>query len=216
MTLRITALPLRIVALSSTFLVGSFVLSGCSSDPNTPTADVAEASSVSSSSPLHDQYVIMNAFESQKMEYQQKFDTCLGGKMNGDSPDQKISDSQREAAKAACAAEVGEEPQPTPEQVSARRTVFQGLIDCVKGKGHKMPDLDPSGNLPSDEIMNEYSKNDPTLEKDAKACIADLVGVSDTEGNGADSDGAVPEGAVPDGADQRAPDGAVQGGAGSK
>lgn len=173
--MRTSVLIPKIAATAGALVLGTLLLSGCSADSpdsadqTTSSDEGAPATGSTPTGAFKDQLAAMDSFENQKADYEKKLDACLAA--HGATA--TSSQSDRDAANSACIDEVGEEPQPSAEQAAATRIVNQVVLDCVRGKGHKLPDLDPSGKFSQD--MDDYIAKDATIDKDGKACSEELL-----------------------------------------
>lgn len=173
MIMRTSAVIPKIAAVAGALVLGTLLLSGCSASADSADQPAPSDAGEHYIGALKDQLTAIDAFEGQKMVYQQKLGSCLAKHGVKDASDADVSDSDRDAATSACTGEIGEAPQPSAEQATATRTVNQAILDCIAGKGHAMPDLDASGEVPKN--VEDQLEKDPALEKDAKACGQDLL-----------------------------------------
>ncbi|PPI66583.1 hypothetical protein C5E12_14110 [Rathayibacter rathayi] len=154
----------KILMISSSFALGALLLAGCSSAPTDGAAAEATPS-------LKEAIATFGTFQSGQEEYLKKLTSCLGDHgAQGDSVSQDVKD----AADAACAEEIGKEPQPTAKESAAIRVYNSEIRSCIIAKGHKVPDLQADGQWDA-EAMTKLMKTDTTLNQDAGACYEELA-----------------------------------------
>ncbi|MBF4463090.1 MULTISPECIES: hypothetical protein [unclassified Rathayibacter] len=156
MTLRTGSSATRVAAFSASITLAAVLLTGCSAGEATPAS--------TSTAAVKDSVATLQQFDKRRADYETSFNDCLS-KHSGENP----TDAQKEAAKTACTDEVGEAPQPTAEENAAIRVANQALIDCVRGKGYKIPDLGPDGQFSQD--MPKETTDNPSFRSDAEACV---------------------------------------------
>lgn len=159
-----TTLTKKIALISTSFALGALLLSGCSAASTDGAAPEATMS-------VKDAQSAVATFSQQSKEYEKKFSDCLGSKgvkNAGDEPADTV-----EAARSACASEVGEPPAPTAEQTAANVVLTRKAQACLVDKGHKLPDLKADGNWDND-AMSALSKTDTTLMSDYRSCADEI------------------------------------------
>ncbi|AND15410.1 hypothetical protein C5C18_06840 [Rathayibacter tritici] len=163
MSIRPSTPVTKILTIFSSFALGALLLAGCSSAP-------AEGAAAEATPSLKEAAATLGTFENTREEYMRKMSSCLDDHgAQGDSVSQQIKD----AADAACAEEVGAEPQPTAEDSAAMRVYNGELRSCIIAKGHKVPDLQADGQW-DNEAMSKLLKTDATLNQDSGTCFDEM------------------------------------------